>query len=193
MNAEQTFRTIAPIYMRKFMADFNSDTLDAAAAFGNLGHECLGFTKLQEIKPTVAGSKGGYGWAQWTGPRRRAYEAYCEKHNLDPAAPDSNYAFVFVELTTTHKAAITKLKAARTLQDKVKAFELAYEGAGVKNYPERNHWAAIALDALGAAGPSSVQPPVSRPLDTKPLIPKKSWVQALIDFFLDLLPARSRK
>ena len=30
------------------------------------------------------GAKGGWGWAQWTGKRRRQFEAYVKEHNLDP-------------------------------------------------------------------------------------------------------------
>lgn len=80
------------------MQDFSVDLDAAAAAFGNFGHQSAGFTAMQEIKPTVAGSKGGYGWPMWTGPRRRAYEAYCRKHGLDPASDTANYAYIFVEL-----------------------------------------------------------------------------------------------
>jgi hypothetical protein len=149
--AETHFRAVAPKYMRLFMEDFAAGPLDAAAVFGNGGYESLGFTKLQEMKPTVAGSRGGWGWFQWTGPRRKAFEAYCRRNNLDPASDDANYKFLFVELIGSEKGAIPKLKAAKTLEEKVKAFELGFERAGVKAYPKRLHWAEIALDALEAA------------------------------------------
>ena len=166
--AEELFRAVAPEYMRLFMQDFSASDLDAAAVFGNFGYECLGFTKLQEIKPTVAGSRGGYGWAQWTGDRRHTFEAYCKRNDLDPSTPLANYKFLFVELIGTEKGALAKLKAAKTLGEKVIAFEAAYERAGVKAYPKRQQWAAIALDALHQselpeaepAAPASVPEPV---------------------------------
>src|SRR4051812_293038 len=116
MNPEAHFRATAPAYMRKLVADFPSlDLQDAAAIFGNLGHESLGFTRLQEISPTVKGSKGGYGWAQWTGPRRRAFEAWCKKHGKDPAADATNYAYLYLELKGlegTESGVIGKVSAA---------------------------------------------------------------------------------
>lgn len=148
---DRTFREIAPPFMDLLIQDFPQlGRLDAAAVFGNFGHESAGFTKLQEIAPTVRGSRGGYGWPQWTGPRRRAYEAYCLRNGKDPAAPASNYAYVFVELSGPEARALDALVAARTLPDKVKAFELAYERAGIKHYASRNQWALIALEAYDA-------------------------------------------
>ena len=90
MNAEATFRAKAPGIMAKLLSDFPIEKLAAAAIVGNLGHESAGLATLQEIKPTVAGSRGGYGWAQWTGPRRRAFEAYCKRNGKDPASDDAN-------------------------------------------------------------------------------------------------------
>lgn len=148
MTPQENFKSIAPKYMVQFMADFDATDLDAAAVFGNAGYESLGFTKLQEIKPVVKGSRGGYGWFQWTGPRRVAYENYCKRNGLDPSAHDSNYKWLFVELTTTEKAALPKLKAAKTLETKTKAFENAFERAGVKAYTKRYEWARIAQEAL---------------------------------------------
>ncbi|MCG5029758.1 phage tail tip lysozyme, partial [[Ruminococcus] torques] len=71
------FRTLAPRIMRDLLAEarFGFSRDDVAAIVGNLAHETLGFTKMQEMAPTVRGSRGGYGWAQWTGQRRVAFEA----------------------------------------------------------------------------------------------------------------------
>ena len=146
-KAEALFRSKAPGIMFLLMRDFDWGLDDAAAVLGNIGHECVGFSLLQEQKPTVAGSKGGYGWPQWTGPRRRSYEAYCVRNKLDPASDKANYGFLFVELTGAYKATVNKVRMAKTLEAKVKTFELQYEGAGVKHYDSRNRWAAIALDA----------------------------------------------
>lgn len=65
-KAETLFRPKAPWIMELLMRDFPAlDLDDAAAILGNLRHESGGFASLQEVKPTVKGSKGGYGWAQW--------------------------------------------------------------------------------------------------------------------------------
>lgn len=159
--------------MRKLVADFPSlDLQDAAAIFGNLGHESLGFTKLQEMAPTVKGSRGGYGWAQWTGPRRRAFEAWCQKHGKDPAADATNYAYLYLELKGlegTEGGAVGKVSTAVGLEAKVKAFERAYLRAGVKHDDSRLKWARIAADAVRASEP--VPQPVPRPIPAEPAIP----------------------
>lgn len=147
-NAEATFRAKAPGIMAQLMTDFPIGVEEAAAILGNLGHECAGFTILQEIKPTVAGSRGGYGWPQWTGPRRRAYEAYCKRTGKDPASDEANYAYLFIELKGiegSEKNAIPRTVAAKGLEAKVKAFELAFLRAGVKHYPSRLQWAKTAM------------------------------------------------
>lgn len=147
------FTDKAPGIMRLLMRDFALDDLSAAAIVGNLGHESGGFRFLQEKKPLVPGSKGGYGWAQWTGPRRRLYEAYCKRNNLDPAIDKANYGFLFVELTGSEAAAIPAVKAASGLAAKVKAFEMKFERAGIKHYDSRNNYAAQALKTYHAAEP----------------------------------------
>ena len=146
-KAEEYFRGIAPPYMQKFMDDFSLGIDDAAAVFGNLGHESLGFTTLQEMKPLVPGSLGGYGWAQWTGPRRREYEAYCKRTGKNAAAHDTNYAFLFVELKGSEKTALAKLRAANGLEAKTIAFERAFLRAGIKHDDKRLAWARIAREA----------------------------------------------
>lgn len=164
------FTQKAPSIMRKLMADFALTDEDAAAIVGNLGHESGGFKFLQEKKPLVPGSKGGYGWAQWTGPRRRAYEAYCKRNNLDPASDKANYGFLWVELTTTEKAAVPAVKRAVGLAAKVKAFELAFERAGIKHYDSRVKYAGWALAAYHAEQPSNQPQAVVTPENSAAVI-----------------------
>lgn len=183
MLPEKNFEAKAPSIMRRLMADFPGLTVnDAAAILGNLGHESLGFTKLQEMAPTVKGSKGGYGWAQWTGPRRRQYEAWSRAQKLDPASDEANYGFLKFELVATEKAAIPAVKAARTLRDKTIAFEKAYERAGVKHYDKRVYWANLAAEAYmneeKAAKPvppppAPAEPPKAETLPAAPAAPPK--------------------
>ncbi|MCO6050826.1 phage tail tip lysozyme [Mesorhizobium sp. RP14(2022)] len=153
-----TFETKAPKIMSALLSDFPIGLEDAAAIVGNLGHESGGFADLQEINPTVAGSRGGYGWAQWTGPRRRAYEAYCQRNRLNPASDRANYAYLFVELKGSERKAIPAVVAASGLEAKVKAFEMGFERAGVKHYPSRIQWAKKALAAWNEATASERVP-----------------------------------
>lgn len=170
MTAIDTFKAKAPGVMQLLMADFGLNELSAAAIVGNLGHESNGFATLQEIKPVVKGSRGGYGWAQWTGPRRREYEAYCKRNDLDPASDKANYGFLFVELSGTEKKGIAAVKAATGLDEKVEAFEKAFLRAGVKHYPSRKEWALRALTAYQAAMTKPAAPKPATP-PTKPSNP----------------------
>lgn len=188
MNAEAHFRATAPAYMRRLLSDFPAlDAQGAAAIFGNLGHESAGLATLQEITPTVKGSKGGYGWAQWTGPRRRAYEAYCKRNGKDPASDEANYAYLFVELKGiegTEAGAIARVVSASGLQAKVEAFEKAFFRAGVKHYDSRLQWARIAVDAFRATAeepdPAPIPPPpdipAPEPYQPAPPSSAKWWI-----------------
>lgn len=178
-KAEQLFALKAPWIMELLKRDFSLDLDSAAAILGNLGHECGGFALMQEQKPTVAGSRGGYGWAQWTGPRRRAFEAYCKRNSLDPKEDRANYGWLFVELSTSERAGIVAVKKPGSLAEKVKAFEMNFERAGVKHYPSRNQWAARALDAYHAAPkpiifPAWVVPPDGAPIARQPSPPARA-------------------
>jgi hypothetical protein len=146
------FAEYAPRIMRDLIAEpgFGFGVYDAAAIVGNAGHESGGLEKMQEIAPVVKGSRGGYGWFQWTGPRRRAFEKWAKAKGLSVDSYEANYGFLVHELRGPEKSAVAKTKAAKTLDAKVKAFELAYERAGVKHYPSRNRWARRALELYEA-------------------------------------------
>lgn len=145
--AEAFFRAKVPGLMDRLMAELPFDLDDAAAVFGNAGGESAGFTILQEIKPTVPGSRGGFGWFQWTGPRRKAYEAWSRRNKLDPSSDDANFGYLIVELKGSEKATVPAVKAAVGLEAKVKAFEVKFERPGKPHTAGRVKWARIALDA----------------------------------------------
>jgi hypothetical protein len=168
------FDLLAPDLTRKLTLDLGIGKLDAIAILGNLGHESGGFEKLQEIKPIVPGSRGGYGWAQWTGPRRRAYEAWCKNKGLNPASNEANYGFLIHELKNTpEKAALPRTRVANTLYDKVVAFELGFLRAHpkYKHYDSRHKWALRALAAVD--DPQTVREPVAPPDVQAPEPPAK--------------------
>lgn len=149
----------APRLMADLMSAFPTTLreLDAAAIVGNAGHESNGFRTLQEVRPTVTGSRGGWGFFQWTGPRRLAFEAWAKKERLKPESYAANSGFLIRELQTTERQAIAALARGRTLEEKVIAFERAYERAGVKHYDSRLRWAKRALD-LYSGGPANPKP-----------------------------------
>jgi hypothetical protein len=151
-TAVQTFIEKSPSIMKLLMADFGLSEEQAAGIVGSLGHESAGFTAFQEVNPR--GGRGGWGWAQWTGPRRVQFEAYCARNHLDPKSDKANYGWLFFELKGSEKGAIDALKKTTTLKTAVRAFERSFERAGVPAYASRERWAQRALDAFHAASGS---------------------------------------
>lgn len=100
--------------MADLMRDFGLTQAQAAGFVGNLAHESGDFKTLQEIDPMVEGSRGGFGYAQWTGPRRRQFEAWAEQNGLDPTSYEANYGFLKYELANTPEGAV--LGALRTAE-----------------------------------------------------------------------------
>lgn len=115
------------------MRDFGLTREQAAGVVGNLAHESGGFNSLQEIAPVVPGSRGGYGYAQWTGPRRRAFEAWAQSQGLDPASYDANYGFLRHELTATPEGRVMdQLRLARDADAAATIFSDKFLRPGVK-------------------------------------------------------------
>ena len=116
----EEFNRIAPRLFNDLKRDFGFSDTQAAAFVGNLAVETGQFKNLQESKPTVKGSRGGYGFAQWTGPRRVAYEKFAKDNKLDPSSYEANYSFLKQELTTNIPETIGSIgvNTTRDLKDK---------------------------------------------------------------------------
>lgn len=160
------FQELAPRLMRDLLSEpkFQFALDDAAAITGNAAYECAGFEKLQEIAPTVKGSKGGWGFFQWTGSRRTAFEAWCKRKGFAPDSYEANYSFLVRELLTSEAKTVQAVKAANGLDAKVKAFEAKYERAGVKAYAKRLDWAKKALAEYQKAAPAPAPKPAPAPI-----------------------------
>jgi hypothetical protein len=134
-------------YVPRLMNDLQIDRIQACGIFGNIGGETGGFMALQEIKPTVAGSKGGYGWLQWTGPRRVKYEAWCKANQMNPKDDESNYQYLVNETKTDEMHSLIQLRKTTTLASATETFMLQNLRPGVKNLKSRTDWAQKAYDA----------------------------------------------
>lgn len=139
------FTELAPAIMGRLMDDFELMHEDVAAIVGNLAHECDGFDTLQEMKPLVPGSKGGYGWAQWTGPRRRAYEAWCKRKGYKGDEFEANYSFLFRELIGPEGRALPAVKRAVGLAEKTEVFMETFLRPGIPHLQSRIYYAKKAL------------------------------------------------
>lgn len=148
-QARASFVKRAPIIMGRLMADFPSlDVEGSAAILANLGGESR-LQAVAEERPTVRGSRGGFGWSQSTGARRRAAEAFWAKRNLDPSSDAAQYAWLFYELRYTPEkrvlAALTR--PGLDFHAKIRVFCQVFERPGMPNYAGRYAWGALALQA----------------------------------------------
>lgn len=153
-------------YTPRLMKDLGITRVQACGVWGNTGTETGGFRHLQELNPTVAGSKGGYGWMQWTGPRRRAYEAWCKKNNLNPSDDESNYKYLVYETLNIETKSLIQLRKTTTVEAATETFMLLNLRPGVKHLSDRIRWARQAYEATktlpgaGSATTGAVVPAV---------------------------------
>ena len=148
------FNEIAPQLMNRLMADYGLTREQAAGFVGNLAHESGGFGTLQEVKPLIPGSRGGYGYAQWTGPRRKQFEAWTSQNNLDPRSFEANYGFLRHELDNTSEGAVLgRLRQAPDVATAAQVVEKGFLRPGIPHSASRVKWANRAL------GGESVQQP----------------------------------
>lgn len=90
----------------------------ASGIVGNLASETGNFRHLQELKPVVPGSRGGAGWAMWTGPRRKDFEAFT---NGDTTSPEANYRYLVHDIKNNYPQIHAALK---DTNDPLKAAEI---------------------------------------------------------------------
>ena len=152
--------------------DFGLSPAAAAGFAGNLAHESGNFKTLQEINPTVPGSKGGYGWGQWTGPRRRAFEQYVAQNKLDPTSDEANYGFLKHELTNTPEGAV--LARLKGVNDPAQAAQIVaqyYERPGVPHMSSRINYAQQIAGQGGAQNMPFIPGQAGGQRETMPNVP----------------------
>lgn len=70
-------------------------------------------TDINEIEPLVPGSRGGFGLAQWTGPRRRQLEAFAQQRGVPVSDLDVQLDFLMTELQGPEAAAAQRILSAQ--------------------------------------------------------------------------------
>jgi hypothetical protein len=119
--------TTASTMIPRMMKDYGLTREQATGAVGVMGYESGDFKTLQE-KGQPDG-KGGWGYAQWTGPRREQFMQYAKDNNLDPKSDAANYGFMQKELASpAYAGVIPAMKQTTTSQDAGKVWLGQYEG-----------------------------------------------------------------
>lgn len=108
--------------IERLSKDLNISVEAASGIVGNLASETGDFKHLQELNPVVPGSRGGAGWAMWTGPRRKDFEAFT---GGDTTNPEANYAYLVHDLKDNYPQVLAQLQqtnnplaAAKIIHDK---------------------------------------------------------------------------
>jgi Phage tail lysozyme len=148
------FHDTCRLVIPKLMKEFGWRDFQAAGCMGNLGHESGGFLQLREVG--AASGHGGYGWAQWTGPRGRAFLHYCNVVKLDWRSEAANYGYLVKELNESYGHTVSAVAKAPNLTAATIAFERGYEGAGIISMNDRIHWAIAAVAAVRGANPPEI-------------------------------------
>lgn len=141
----------------RLMKDFNLTKEQASGVVGSLAAETKGFTQYQEFDKGRGtwrpGARGGWGWAQWTGQRRRAFERYIKETGLDPYSDEANYGFLAKELRTTQANELRRLRKARTTEEAARIFTgskregRGFLRPGAEHYGPSIRWAQKAYNA----------------------------------------------
>jgi hypothetical protein len=120
----------------------------AAGIAGNLVQE-------SSLNPTAKNpTSGAFGFAQWLGPRKKAFMDFAMKAKKDIKDPLAQLEFIDLELNTTERKAKDRLLASRDATEAAVNFSNHYERAGAnekKNATRANY----ANKILGAIIPSA--------------------------------------
>jgi hypothetical protein len=111
---------------------------------------------INEISPMVEGSRGGYGLNQWTGPRRRQYEAFAAQRGASLDDLNTQLDFTLWELQNSEKAAGAALMGAPDAETAARLYSERFLRPGIPNMSAR-------LNALGSIGPAGGPVPQQPP------------------------------
>lgn len=139
----------------RLMADLALTENQAAGIVGNLGYESSGFRELREYGQPEG--QGGYGWAQWTGPRRVLFLGWCMP-GKDWRSDAANYGFLVYELRGAYAYVVDELRHKTSLEDCVFLVGVKYEtpaGTTPTHLPGYSARLAYARHALTGAPPAA--------------------------------------
>lgn len=148
----------APAIMGGLMKKYGLTREQAAGVVGNLAHESTGFTAYHE--GGKAPNRGGVGWAQWTGARRKDFERFAAKNGLNPTSDEASWRFLTEGDPETARA-MAEVRKQKTVSGAMRAFEASFERAGVKAYGSRDQYAQRAYRMTPTA--ATIDQPLALP------------------------------
>lgn len=104
---------------------------------GNMAVESMFNPGINEINPVVPGSRGGFGLNQWTGPRRRAFEAYAQQRGLPLDDIDLQLDYTLEELRTTERSAYDQLMKTANAEEAARVYSDRFLRPGIPHMDRR--------------------------------------------------------
>lgn len=101
--------------MTDLQRDYGLTAEQAAGWVGNFGHESGNFRYQEELQPNRYGTRG-YGFAQWTGPRRTALFDHAASRGLDVNSYEAQYSFLRTELDGPYAGVMANVRNATTVE-----------------------------------------------------------------------------
>jgi len=101
----------APRFIADLIHDFGFTPEQAAGWVGNFAAESDYFRDIVEDGAIAKGWAGGTGFAQWTGARRKAFEAWIKKKDWKADSYEGNYSYLFRELKGYEPRSVTGLRS----------------------------------------------------------------------------------
>jgi hypothetical protein len=134
---------IAGRLMGDLMSDYGLTREQASGIVANLAYESAGFKTMQEDEPTIPGSRGGYGYAQWTASRRRDFEKFVSDKEWNIDSYQANYGNLRRELDGKYSYVIDQIKEAKTAKQASDIFVNKFErpGPATAKYAKRERMA----------------------------------------------------
>jgi len=112
---------------------------------------------INEAKPLVPGSRGGFGLYQLTGPRRTAYESFAAQKGVDPSDVNAQLDFLKYELEGPEKAAGQSIMATGDTASAAQAIVNNFLRPSQENRDRRSAaYAGLSGQTLPASGISPV-------------------------------------
>ena len=109
--------------MWRLQSDLGLTANQAAGIASNLYAESGILPVHEKGKPW---DEGGINIAQWTGPRRKAFEAWAKSHGMDPMSEEAGVQYFEYSLTNNHPDVLEAVKRSTSAKQAATAF-LNYE------------------------------------------------------------------
>lgn len=141
----------APQFIADLVHDFGFTPEQAAGFVGNFAAESAYFNDIVEDGAIAQGWAGGTGFAQWTGPRRKTFEAWIKRKGYAADSYEGNYSYLFRELKGHEKGAdhsyvVPLIKASKTPENAAWRVAHYFERPKVINLGPRAKAAKEALE-----------------------------------------------